>query len=95
MKDLGGQAVIENGSIVIRIAIDTLPQIVEGSWASGNLDIRLKVTDKEAFAKSLVAELNDEDELGTTLAHEMFDKAINNASEQGADGIEEHEDQDA
>lgn len=90
-----GRAIIEDGSIVIRIAIDALPMIVEGSWASGGMGTRYKVTDAAAFAADLVRELNDESEDGTTRIHRMFDKAIINAIEQGAEGIEEHEKQEA
>jgi hypothetical protein len=89
---LGGQAVIEDGRyIVIRVAIEALPAVVEGAWASGGLDTRFKVTDPAAFAKELVIEINQEDEAGTTAVHKMFDFSINMAIEQGAEGIEEHE----
>lgn len=90
-----GRAVIKNGEIVIRVPIDYLPVIVEGSWALNALDIRYKITDAALFADDLVAALNDEDEVGSTVIHNMFDKAINEAINQGAEGIEEHEDQDA
>jgi hypothetical protein len=89
-----GEAVIEGDSIVIRVAIDALPMIVEGAWAAGGMDLRLKVTDAKTFAKDLVRTLNDEEEDGTTPIHKMFDAAIWEASEQGADGIDEHEDQE-
>ena len=90
-----GQAVIKGGAIVIRIPIKNLPQVVEGAWALGALDTRWKITDAPAFAEALVDELNREDEEGTTMIHKMFDAAINEALEQGAEGIEEHKDQDA
>lgn len=96
MADLkhSGQAVIEDGSIVIRVALSALPTVVEGSWASGALDTRWKLTNIEEFADDLVYELNNEAEDGTTRIHQLFDDAINEALEQGARGIEEHEDQD-
>jgi len=89
-----GEAVIEGGAIVIRVDISALPMVVEGAWAAGGMDLRLKVTDAKAFAKDLVRALNDEAEDGTTAIHKMFDAAIWEASEQGAEGIEEHEDQE-
>src|ERR1700722_4813517 len=97
MADLkhSGQAVIEDGSIVIRVALSALPMVVEGSWASGALDTRWKLTNIDEFAEDLVHELNNEAEDGTTRIHQLFDGAINEALEQGARGIEEHEDQDA
>jgi hypothetical protein len=94
-QDNSGQAVIENGDIIIRAPIDALPQVAEGAWVIGALDKRWKVTDPAIFAKELLHALNNEDEQGTTMIHKMFDKAINEALEQGAEGIEEHETQDA
>ena len=90
-----GQAVIEDGSIVIRVSLSALPMVVEGSWASGALDTRWKLTNIEEFAEDLVHELNDEAEDDSTRIHQLFDGAITEALEQGARGIEEHEDQDA
>ncbi len=87
-----GQAIIEDGNIVIRVALSALPMVVEGAWASGALDTRFKITNTKEFAGDLVHELNNEAEDGTTPIHQLFDAAIN---EQGARGIEEHEDQDA
>lgn len=90
-----GRAIIEDGAIVIRIALDTLPLVVDGAWGTGAMDTRYKVTDPAAFAADLVRELNDEDERGTTRIHRMFDKAFENAIDQGAEGIEPHEQQEA
>lgn len=90
-----GQAVIEGDTVVIRISLVSLPTAVEGAWASYGLPTRMKVTDVKAFAKELVIALNREEEDGTTRIHTMFDGAINEAIEQGAEGIEEHEDQNA
>jgi hypothetical protein len=93
--DTSGKAVIEDGVIIIRLPVANLPAVVEGSWASGAMDVRYKVTVPEDFAKDLVRELNEENEIGTTPIHKMFDAAIDKAIEWGAEGIEEHEDQEA
>lgn len=90
-----GQAVILNGAVVISVALAALPMVVEGAWASGNLQPRYKVTNVNEFAAELVRALNDEEEDGTTRVHRMFDSAIDEAINQGAEGIEEHENQDA
>jgi hypothetical protein len=96
MKGIDGQARIVRGSIVFSVPIKHLQAIVDGSWRTGNMDTRFKVTDPEAFAKDLLSwGLNTESEDGSTPIHRMFDKAIEAAIEQGAEGIEEHEDQDA
>lgn len=89
-----GKAIIEDGALVIRVAISALPTVLEGSWASGALDTRFKITDQETFAKELVHSLNEEAEDGTTRIHQMFDLAILHAIEYGAEGVEEHEKQE-
>lgn len=82
------RAVIENKAIVIRVPLDTLTAIVTGSWASGAINIRMKITNVDEFAADLVRELNRETETGTTPVHRMFDAAIEASVEQGAFGIE-------
>lgn len=89
----GGQAIIEDGSIVIRVSLDALPMVLEGAWAMRKFDTRYKITDASEFAKELTRALNREDEQGTTAIHEMFDQAIIDCLENGAFGIDEHEDQ--
>jgi hypothetical protein len=90
-----GRAIIEDGAIVIRIPLEYLDTIVEGAWAASGIDVRYRITDRSVFAQELTHSLNAEEEDGTTLIHRTFDAAINDAIEQGAQGIEEHEDQDA
>lgn len=90
-----GRAVLEDGAIVIRVPVDVLPSVVEGAWAAGGVELRLKVTDPALFARGLISELNEEDEIGTTIVHRMFDVAIAKAYGGGAEGIEPHEEQEA
>lgn len=86
----GAQAVIRGGKIEISIDVDALPVIVSGSCAAADVMSGLwKVTDAEVFAKEVCHALNDENEIGTTPVHVMFDKAFMHAIEQGAEGIEE------
>lgn len=89
-KQSSGQAVIENGSIVIRVAIDALQSVITGKSSTNNEPVLYKVTNKDEFAADLVRALNDEDEQGTTRVHKMFDTAIEYAIDQGAFGIDEH-----
>ena len=86
-----GKAVIEDGAIVIRVQIAALQTIMDGGFSCGAYPERSKVTNSEGFAKEIAAELNDEDEDGSTMIHKMFDKAINQAIEQGAQNAERHE----
>lgn len=92
-QENGGEAIIEDGAIVIRVSLDALPMVLEGAWAMAKFDTRYKITDVGEFAKELVYALNREDEQGTTAIHKLFDQAILDAIEQGAFGIDEHEDQ--
>lgn len=93
MKD-SGQAIIEKGSLVIRVSLEALPMILDGAWAMNKLDKRYKITDASEFAKELTYALNAEDEQGTTPVHTLFDKAILEVIEQGGFGIDEHETQE-
>jgi hypothetical protein len=93
-QQYSAQAVIERGEIVIRVPVANLGAVVEGSWAAGGMDTRFKVTNTDEFARELVTELNREDDAGTTRIHKMFDAAIDEAINQGALGIEEHEEQE-
>ena len=86
-----GEAIIEDGSLVIRVSLEALPMVLDGAWAMNKLDHRYKITDASEFAKELMHALNREDEQGTTPVHEMFDDAIIYCIEQGAFGIDEHE----
>lgn len=88
-----GKAIIEDGSIVIRVALSALPMVLEGSWVANNLPTHYKIVNVDKFADDLLSELNAESEDGTTRIHKMFDGAIEEAINQGAFGIEEHEDQ--
>lgn len=88
---VSGQAVLEKGSLVIRVSLKALPMVLEGAWAMGKLDTRYKITDAGEFASALTRALNREDEQGTTPIHELFDAAVLHVIEQGGFGIDEHE----
>ena len=90
----GGQAILEDGAIIIRVPIAILPMVIEGAWAARGLETRYKITNVEEFSADLIRELNKEDEDGTTRIHTMFDAAIDEAVNQGAFGIEIHENQE-
>lgn len=85
----GGQATIIDGKIEISIDVAALPMIVNGSCLCDSMEGLWKVTDAETFAKEVCQALNDEHEDGTTRVHMMFDAAFMEAINQGAEGIEE------
>jgi hypothetical protein len=84
---------IERGEVVIRIGIDTLKVATELALHMETT----KVTDLKTWARSVVSELDREEEDGSTLVTRMFDKAYYNAMDQGDAGIEiiEEEDEDS
>lgn len=94
MRD-SGRAVVEDGALVIRVPLETLPAVVEGAWGAGTWDKRLLVTSTAKLASELCLVLNDEDERGTTLVHKMFDSALWEAYDQGYEGIDVHPNQEA
>ncbi len=86
---------LERGAIVIRLPVAALAKAVEATP-----DERLvhydeetgcyvppRVTNPQTFADEVLRVLNDEQEDGTTVVHEMFDAAIFRAIEDGALGV--------
>ena len=84
-----GEAFLERGVIVIRLPVKNLPLVLQATPGVGDGQPWYTVTDAEAFSKDLLHELNREDEIGCTRVHRMFDAAILEAIEQGAEGIED------
>lgn len=85
----GLTARIADGNIVISVAVAALPELLRMSQASGEIDDAFEVTDAAAFAEGVVVALNDEDEEGATHMHVLFDRAMAEAIENGAEGIAE------
>ena len=92
--DQSARAIIEDDAIVIRIPLANLQAIMDGGFACGAYDQRYKVTNLLGFAKEINSELNSEDEEGSTPVHKLFDAAINEALNQGAQHAEPHETQE-
>jgi hypothetical protein len=88
-----GKAVIHDGVVEIRFPITALPLALSGACDLQAIEPRYRITDPELFAGAFVRELNREDEQGTTLIHRLFDKAMDEALEQGAEGVEEEPDE--
>ena len=81
---------IVDGILIISTGIKSLAAAFECSpenYDTEKDESIYKASDITAFANSVVYELLDEEEDGTTLVHLMFDKAFNNALERGAQGI--------
>jgi hypothetical protein len=84
------QVEIDDGVLRISIGVDLLCHAVQVPWKESGFNYR--VIDKDAFAKAIANELEREDEEGSTPLHFVFDKAADEAIEQGADGVEEFQD---
>lgn len=87
-------ALIKGGYIVIRVPISALPVAYQAGIDSGFIEPRYRITNAKAFAKDVVRALNDEEEDGTTPIHRLMDKACEEAIEQGAEGVEEFNEDD-
>lgn len=80
--------------IVIRIGMEQLataakynPRLEAYDTISAEF-FQPEVTDQAVFAREIVNRLESEEEDGTTLVHLMLDKAVEQAIEYGAEGIE-------
>lgn len=94
MENRNAEAVIEDGCIVIRVAIANLQIAIDGGFACGAISERLEVLDDAAFAKDVANELNREEEDGTTPIHRLLDRAVNAAAESGSEWVRRHDEQE-
>ena len=85
---------LDSEAIVIRLPLSVLPAALEGAWAASGIDLHFRVTDVGKFAPEVVRALEEEEEDGTTPVHRLFDAAFNAAIEQGAEGVEEVDEND-
>lgn len=87
------KAAIEGDELVIRLPADILRSATNACpllnlYCEEHNDFEPPlIVDLNTWCKEVVIELNREKEDGTTLVHEMFDKAFQNAAESGAEGI--------
>ena len=81
-----------NGSIEFNIGAKILAHatnVCPDLWDAENDRGQFKVTDHAVFAKEVVRELNREQEDGSTPLTRLLDQMIEEAINQGAEGIEE------
>lgn len=83
-----------NKYLTFRISVSSLQNIIDGTYWLNYIDKRQKITDFDEFAKELRYALNHEDEQGSTVIHYAIDNAIKSCIENGAFGIEDHEEQE-
>lgn len=75
----------ESGRLTISIGVETLKTAIEGGdrWVQGD-----SISDPDAFAAEVVRALEQEDAVGSTAVHLLFDRAAEEAIEAGAGGVE-------
>lgn len=83
-------AFVENGEIVIRVAVTALPGALEQNPRDydGYSKFGKHITELAEFTKDVVRELNAEAEDGTTLVHTLFDDAMAKAIDNGSIGVD-------
>ncbi len=87
---------IEGDDIVIRIPIKSIADAAKVAFDEeyGFEEHSITVTDNRLAAEAIVRQLNDEEEDGTTLVHQILDKAVTNAFEDGDEGFSDGTDND-
>lgn len=86
-------AKIEGDEIVIRLPIAAIPFAASVAFTECNYDLdddgepKMEVSDADAFAPYLVTALSADSEDGTTPVHQLLDRMIVAACEQGAEGV--------
>lgn len=91
MKDCPLSVAVEGDELVIRIGIDTLafsaehcPLFYNEEKHMGAMGPYVKVEDKVELAKDVIRAMQHEEEDGSTPLSDMFDKAIEDAAEDGS-----------
>lgn len=72
---------VENEVLTISIGVSSLCYAIQQELRD------VSIHDKDAFVKDFLVELEQEDEEGSTSIHRAFDKAANNAVENGSLGV--------
>ena len=88
-KDQGLQVELKGGTLLISIGVSALCTAVKaGPGFEADDGPQLVITDEDVFVRAIVAELEREEEDGSTRIHRMLDGAAEEALEQGAEGVE-------
>lgn len=78
-----------NGVLRIDISFSRLQTLCDGAWHAGAIPKPYRVVDPEAAAADFIAAMTEEEEDGTTLLDEFFDRVVKAAIDDGPLGIEE------
>ena len=84
---------IKNNNIVISIPTESLSFAYAAAVDLGYINKGSFILDSDVFSKELLSALLEEDEDGTTIVHKMLDKAMYHATDQGAEGVGEVDDE--
>ena len=86
MKDQQLKVTVENDILSISIGVDMLRHSAEIGRRYGTGEII--VTDQKTFIDGIAKQLDSPDEDGSTLVHELFDKAVSQMLEDGELGVD-------
>jgi hypothetical protein len=81
------EAYIDGEHIVIRVPVSVLPCALEQNPRDDSY-YNVTITDRAGFGRDVARELNAEAEDGTTAIHEMFDRAMARAIDNGSEHVE-------
>jgi hypothetical protein len=87
-------ATLEGDEIVIRIPRSGLTTGAEIAWDRYSAPEKYFVENVDEFAESMIHELNNENEIGETLVHDMLDKAAMKVLDNGQPGVGERSRED-
>lgn len=84
---------VSGGAIVIRLPLSILAVCLDAApfneQPDGSCRPLYRVTNARQFAEEMVAELEREEEDGTTPIHLLFDSAMHAAIDNGCEGVED------
>jgi hypothetical protein len=87
IPDKSAEAVLEGDHIVIRVRIDCLKTALPVAEERAGYVSHSTIVSDVGFAADVIAELNKEDEDGTTPIHDLFDNAMLGAVENGSEHV--------
>jgi len=87
-KDQPLKVELVGGLLTVSIGVSALCTAVKAAPCfETDLEGEPEITDEDIFVRAIVAELEREEEDGTTPLHQIFDHAAGKAIEEGAEGV--------
>lgn len=87
MKESTARAFIKGQKLCIEFPFEDFQELIDGSWRTDGIPIRMKVENSLDFAGGLCFVMNSEDEAGSTPIHQMLDIVFSECIDSGVEGI--------